>query len=201
MSKRINPVAIVITTAMLAILFTVLVTIVIFKADSSQEKLPVLGNITGFELTERSGDTFSTNDMRGKINVVYFFFTSCQGPCPIMAGNMFTLYRAFEANDRVQLVSISVDPATDSLPVLKEYAQRQGVTDNRWLFVRGEQEDIMQISEKQFMLAADALPMMHSIKFVLVDELGQIRGYYTGIDSSSVDSLKADIKELLNKIS
>ena len=200
MSKRINPVAIVITTAMLAILFTVLVTIVIFKADSSQEKLPVLGNITGFELTERSGDTFSTNDMRGKINVVYFFFTSCQGPCPIMAGNMSVLYKAFETNDRVQLVSISVDPATDSLPLLREYAQKQGVTDNRWLFVRGEQEDIIQISEKQFMLAADALPMMHSIKFVLVDELGQIRGYYTGTDPNSVDSLKADIKELLNKI-
>ena len=200
MSKRINPVAIVITTAMLAILFTVLVTIVIFKADSSQEKLPVLGNITGFELTERSGDTFSTNDMRGKINVVYFFFTSCQGPCPIMAGNMSTLYNAFETNDRVQLVSISVDPATDSLPLLREYAQKQGVTDNRWLFVRGEQEDIIQISEKQFMLAADDLPMMHSIKFVLIDELGQIRGYYTGTDSVSIDSLRADIIELVNKI-
>jgi len=200
MPKRINPTTIVITTAMLAILFAVLVTIVIFKAGSSQEKLPVLGNITGFELTERSGGSFTKNDMLGKINVVNFFFTSCQGPCPIMAGNMSILYKAFETIDRVQLVSISVDPATDSLPLLKEYAQRQGVTDNRWLFVRGEQEDIVQISEKQFMLAADDLPMMHSIKFVLVDDLGQIRGYYTGIDPNSVDSLKADIKELVNKI-
>ena len=50
------------------------------------------------------------------------------------------------------------------------------------------------------MLAADALPMMHSIKFVLVDELGQIRGYYTGTDSGSVDSLRADSKELVNQI-
>ena len=200
MPKRINTVAIVITTAMLAILFAVLVTIVTFEADSSQEKLPVIGNITGFELTERSGSSFAKSDLLGKINVVNFFFTSCQGPCPIMAGNMSILYKAFETNDRVQLVSISVDPATDSLPLLKEYAQRQGVTDNRWLFVRGEQEDIIQISEKQFMLAADALPMMHSIKFVLVDDLGQIRGYYTGTDPNSVDSLKADIKELVNKI-
>jgi len=85
MPKRINPVAIVITTAMLAILFAVLVTIVIFKADSSQEKLPVLGNITGFELTERRGSSFTKSDLLGKINVVNFFFTSCQGPCPIMA--------------------------------------------------------------------------------------------------------------------
>jgi len=200
MPKRINPVAIVITTAILAILLAVLATIVIFKADSSQEKLPVLGNIAGFELIERSGSSFVKSDMLGKINVVNFFFTSCQGPCPIMAGNMSVLYKAFETNDKVQLVSISVDPATDSLPLLKEYAQRQGVTDSRWLFVRGEQEDIVQISEKQFMLAADDLPMMHSIKFVLVDELGQIRGYYTGTDPNSVDSLKADIIELVNKI-
>ncbi len=200
MLKKINPTAIVITTAMLAILLAVLLTIVIFKSDSTQEKLPVLGNITGFELTERSNNSFTRDDMLGKINVVNFFFTSCQGPCPVMAGNMSVLYKAFEADDRVQLVSISVDPATDSLPLLREYAQRQGVTDNRWLFVRGEQADIIQISEKQFMLAADALPMMHSIKFVLVDELGQIRGYYTGTDSGSVDSLRADIKELVNQI-
>ena len=200
MPKRINPISIVITIAILAIAFVGMVTIVIFKADSSQEKLPVLGNITGFELTERSGSGFAKSDMLGKINVVNFFFTSCQGPCPIMAGNMSVLYKAFEANDRVQLVSISVDPATDSLPLLREYAQRQGVTDNRWLFVRGEQEDIIRISEKQFMLAADALPMMHSIKFVLIDELGQIRGYYTGTDRNSVDSLKTDIEELLKRI-
>ncbi len=200
MPKRINPISIVITIAILAIAFVGMVTIVIFKADSSQERLPVLGNITGFELTERDGSSFAKSNMLGKINVVNFFFTSCQGPCPIMAGNMSVLYKAFETDERVQLVSISVDPAIDSLPLLREYAQRQGVTDNRWLFVRGEQEDIIQISEKQFMLAADALPMMHSIKFVLVDELGQIRGYYTGTDPISVDSLRADIIELVNKI-
>jgi len=74
MLKRINPAAIVITTAMLAILLAVLLTIVIFKADSTQKKLPVLGNITGFELTERSGNGFTKNDMLGKINVVNFFF-------------------------------------------------------------------------------------------------------------------------------
>ena len=200
MPRKVNAISIVIAIAISAIAFAGMVTFVIFNTDGSQEKLPVLGNITDFELTERSNNSFTRDDMLGKINVVNFFFTSCQGPCPVMAGNMSVLYKAFEADDRVQLVSISVDPATDSLPLLREYAQKQGVTDNRWLFVRGEQEDIIHISEKQFMLAADALPMMHSIKFVLVDELGQIRGYYTGTDSNSVDSLKADIKELLNKI-
>ena len=200
MPRKVNAISIVIAIAISAIAFAGMVTFVIFKTDGSQEKLPVLGNITGFKLTERSGNGFTKDDMLGKINVVNFFFTSCQGPCPIMAGNMSMLYKTFETDDRVQLVSISVDPATDSLPLLREYAQRQGVTDNRWLFVRGEQADIIQISEKQFMLAADALPMMHSIKFVLVDELGQIRGYYTGTDPNSVDSLRADIIELVNQI-
>lgn len=201
MSKKINPVVIVISTAVVAIVLAVVAALVIMKANSVQNALPVLGTLEKFELTERSGDTFSTNDMLGKISVVNFFFTSCQGPCPIMAGNISVLYTEFAGNDKVQFLSISVDPATDSLPVLKEYAQRQGVSDNRWLFVRGEQEKIMQISEKQFMLAADALPMMHSIKFVLVDEKGQIRGYYTGTESASVDILKTHIDELLEKLS
>jgi protein SCO1/2 len=199
MFKKVNPVVIVITTAVVAIVLALVAALVITKAGSSRNELSVLGKLTDFELTERSGDIFSTNDMLGKINVVYFFFTSCQGPCPIMAGNMSVLYTEFEGNDKVQFLSISVDPATDSLPVLREYAQRQGVNDDRWLFVRGEKEKIMHISEKLFMLAADALPMMHSIKFVLVDEKGQIRGYYTGTESASISTLKIHIDKLLKK--
>ena len=173
---------------------------IIIEARSSLDELPVLASVPKFELTERGGTSFSSTDLQGKISVVDFIFTNCQGPCPTMAGNMFELYRVFAGSDKVQFISISVDPERDSLTVLQEYALRHKVTDNRWVFLRGEMDKIKWLSESGFMLAADELPAMHSIKFVLVDGQEQIRGYYSGTDSASVSVLKTHIKELVEDI-
>jgi protein SCO1/2 len=176
-------------------------TVVIIKAQSSRSSdLPVLGNIPSFELVESTGISFNSNEMKGKINVVDFFFTRCHGPCPVMSGHMSDLYQAFEGTDKVQFVSISVDPENDELPVLQDYARRQGVSDNRWVFLRGEMETVQWVSESGFMLAADDLPGAHSTKFVLVDDKGQIRGYYSGTDKASMNVLKTHIRDLVQNL-
>lgn len=187
-------------TAAIVLTLGITATFVIFEARSSLRELPVLAAVPKFELTERNGASFGSQDLQGRISVVDFIFTNCQGPCPIMADNMSELYRAFAGSNRVQFVSISVDPARDSLTVLQEYARRQGVTDTRWEFLRGDMDTIKWLSESGFMLAADELPAMHSIKFVLVDDKGQIRGYYSGTDKASVNILETHIKELVEDL-
>lgn len=198
-SKSKHTVPILITAAIVLIL-GLTATFVIIEARGSQGELPVLAAVPKFVLTERNGTSFGSSEMKGKINIVDFIFTSCEGPCPVMADNMSELYRAFAGSDKVQFVSISVDPARDRLAVLQEYARRQGVSDARWAFVRGELETVKWLSESGFMLAADELPAMHSTKFVLVDDKGQIRGYYSGTDEASVSILKTHIKELVKDI-
>ncbi|MGH8014814.1 MAG: SCO family protein, partial [Candidatus Zixiibacteriota bacterium] len=133
-------------------------TFVIIEAQSSKSDLEVLGTVPPFELTERSGLSYGTTQMKGKIIVVDFIFTSCEGPCPVMADNMSSLYQAFAGSDKVQFVSISVDPTRDRLQVLQDYARKQGVSDNRWVFLRGEIDTIKWLSEGVFKLAADDLP-------------------------------------------
>ncbi|MEW5702319.1 MAG: SCO family protein [Candidatus Zixiibacteriota bacterium] len=150
----------------------------IHLSNRSRLALPVLGQVPEFTFTERSGETFGRRDLMGKISVVDFIFTRCPGICPIMSGRMSRLYRQFAQHREIQFVSISVDPDYDSLPVLRAYAERQGVTDNRWLFLRGPIDEVIQLSEKGFMLPLDEPPAGHSSKFVLVDAAGQIRGYY-----------------------
>jgi len=191
---------VIIIIAAVVLILGIAATFVIIEAQNSRSNIEVYGNVAPFELTERSGMAFGTKNMQGKINVVHFMFTSCQGPCPVMADNMSTLYTAFAGSDQIQFISISVDPATDRLQVLQEYARRQGVTDNRWLFLRGDIDAIKWISEGIFKLAADDLPAMHSIKFILVDDKGQIRGYYSGTDKASVNILKTHIGELAQNI-
>jgi len=182
------------------IILAIMALLVINQADKSRSKLPSLGNVPFFEYTERNGQPFGLGDMSGKINIVDFMFTNCKTKCPIMVVNMGSLYDHYSDNENIQIVSISVDPARDSLAALRKYAEEHGVTDNRWVFLRAPVEDVVDLSENGFMLAADGLPMGHSIKFVLVDWNENIRGYYDGMDAAAMDDIIGDIKKLLKEM-
>jgi len=172
---------------------------VIHFAEQSKDEIPVYGQVTDFALTERSGQPFRTDDMKGKITVANFFFTTCPGPCPRMNAKVAGLYRGFASSDKVEFVSISVDPDKDSLEALRAYSQKMGVTDNRWLFLRGPGDEIHRISESVFKLAGE-FPTMHSTKLILIDEELQIRGYYSSEEDVDVQSLKAHMKVLAEKL-
>jgi protein SCO1/2 len=165
-------------------------------AEASRGTLPVLGEVPAFELIDQNGQAFGRSDLSGKINIVDFFFTSCKAVCPVMNGNMAELYRSLDGTDQIRIVSVSVDPERDSLPVLRAYADSVGVGDNRWIFLRGPMDEVVQLCEKGFMLPAQGLPMGHTTRFALVDSQGRIRGYYDGMNRSSVAKLREDLRLL-----
>jgi protein SCO1/2 len=177
-------------------ILSVLALVVIDLAKQSRSDLPILGEVPNFTFIERSGISFGDHNMQGKINIVNFFFTTCKGPCPIMNARVAELYTKYATTDKVRFLSISVDPKRDSLAVLKKYADDFGVTDDRWLFLRGDLDDVHRVSEEGFMLAGD-LPTIHSTKLVLVDENNKIRGYYDSFDEESLRLLTVHVRELL----
>lgn len=182
--------------SVLVIILFIAATMVIDRAHESKKEIPVLGQVQPFGFINQDGVPFGLDQLKGKFSVVDFMFTRCHGPCPIMSDYMAHLYRKYESSPDIQFVSISVDPENDSLSVLKNYAVEKGVTDSRWNFLRGEIEDVKDLSENSFLLAADDLPGYHSIKFVLLDKNAQIRGYYTGTEALSIEHLKEDLKQL-----
>lgn len=182
-------------TALAVILMAVGAQGVIGQAERSRQ-VPVLYDLPAFTFVDQNGGPFGLEDMKGKINIVDFFFTSCRGPCPVMVVRFEEFYRKFAHSDNVRLVSISVDPEVDSLPRLREYAAAHGVTDNRWVFVRGEMEQVQKLCEDGFKVSAD-LPGMHTTKFVLVDAVGKIRGYYDYDDQTALDRLERDVVQLV----
>jgi len=179
----------------LLFVFSLFALVVVDFAEKSRNDIPIYDQVPEFSFLGSRGQKFELKDVKGKINIFDFFFTTCRGPCPIMSKELEKLYNYFQSTDKVQFVSISVDPKRDSLSVLKAYAEKHGVTDNRWNFLHGEIEELKRLSEEGFKLGAD-FPDMHNTNFVLVDQNGTIRGYYDPFIEASMKLLKTHIRQL-----
>ncbi len=173
--------------------------------------LPVLGKVPNFQLTERSGAPKTLADLNGKVWIADFIFTRCAGICPLMTRKMSKVQKELAAEPRVSFVSFSVDPEHDTPEVLKEYAQKYEADPERWLFLTGDKKQIFDLSSQHFHLGVGDIPeaeqetpensmqVQHSSKFVLVDAQGQIRGYYSSEEESSLEALAGDARKLASE--
>jgi len=141
--------------------------------------------LADFELTECSGRTVTRADLAGRPFVLDFIFTTCAGPCPRMSASMEVLQDELAGSD-VRLVSVTVDPATDTPAVLAEYAERYGADPERWWFLTGEAEVLYGLARSVHLAAAPdpkaarGFQVSHSTKLLVVDGGGVVRGYYDG---------------------
>jgi protein SCO1/2 len=141
--------------------------------------------------------------LAGKIWIADFIFTTCRGPCPIISTRMSELQKPLEKTD-VRLVSFSVDPETDTPPVLRAYADKLRKEPFRWDFLTGSKDAIASISRDGFKLAIaegeePGSGPVHSTRFVLVDRRGTIRGYYDALAADGLTKLLADTNHLLRE--
>jgi len=162
---------------------------------------PVLGTLPPFALTERTGAAVGADDLRGRVWIADFVFTSCPDVCPALTKRMAGLQAPLAAGaDPVQLVSFSVDPTHDTPAVLREYADRHGAGAH-WWFLTGSREAVVALLRDGFRVAfADdgppSAPITHSDRFVLVDRQLRVRGYYHGSDPAEIERLVADARRV-----
>jgi protein SCO1/2 len=150
--------------------------------------------MTNFNLTERSGQSIGSAELKGQPYVVSFFFSTCPSVCIQQNQKVQELQKEFEGNG-VRFVSISVDPVTDTPEALREYAARFGADPQQWLFMTGDLTYIRRVGAEVFRLAVDE--KFHTEKFVLVDREGEIVGYYSWPEKKQFEKLKADIRNLI----
>jgi protein SCO1/2 len=165
----------------------------------TEKQAPSYGAVCEFRLIEASGKLVALGDLRGKVWVASFIFTSCGGSCPIMTHHLATAQSGFPVRDDFKLVSVSVDPERDTPTVLTQYAAKNGADRSRWWFLTGDKTQIRRLSRETFKLPVDedADTINHSSKFVLVDRSGMIRGYYDGLDVETVKQLVRDAERVL----
>ena len=88
-----------------------------------------------FKLQDQNGQWRSQEDLVNKIYITDFFFTTCPSICKDMAKGMRRIQDEFMDEERVVLVSHSVMPKIDTVAQLRDYANRNGAVDDKWIFL------------------------------------------------------------------
>lgn len=156
-----------------------------------------------FQLTDSSGRVVSNRDLAGKFCVVNFVFTSCSVSCLQVSRHMAQIQRLLADDDDVRLVSLSVDPRTDTPPVLARFAARLEADTNRWWFLTGDKDVLYPLIEASF-LPRDASggyqPMpggfLHADRIALVDRQGRVRAYFEGMRPGTPAAVLAALSRL-----
>lgn len=209
------------TLAIVLAVLSVIIMFFIYNLLKPEEKLPVFQpdmvnaelvdttiqyvrkyhKIADFKLVNQNGDTITQDFYKNKIYVADFFFTTCLTICPIMTDHMIEIQDKIKADDEVFLLSHTVFPVTDSVPVLKKYAIEKGVIDDKWNLVTGDKKQIYDLARKSYLATKSTgdggkYDMIHTENFVLVDKKQQIRGFYDGTNPEAIENLMHDLQVL-----
>jgi protein SCO1/2 len=179
-----------------------------FTPEWIEKNDPAYSNIhriPSFSFTDQNGETITEKTVDGKIYVADFFFTRCGSICPKMTNNMGLVQEKFKNNNDVLLLSHSVTPEMDSVPVLKKYAEAKGVITGKWHLLTGNKDEIYSLAKKQY-YAGDTIgyyqtgnEFLHTENFILVDKHRRIRGVYNGTLALEMERLEDDINTLLKE--
>ncbi|HKQ24771.1 MAG TPA: SCO family protein [Burkholderiales bacterium] len=152
---------------------------------SANPNLSVIGRAPDFALRDTKGSTVRLSDYRGRVVLVAFVFTTCPGVCPLISRQMSALQTGLKEaglfGRQANLVSVTVDPETDSAKVLAEYAQKFGADPSGWRFLRETPEKTKPVL-KAYDEWTKLLPkgeLDHPARVYLIDQKGNIREIYS----------------------
>lgn len=195
--------------------------VVISCITPKEEKLPIMGRkeiskkkvngeivadtvyhqIGDFSFVNQDSIKVTQDTFKDHIYIADFFFTSCPTICPIMKTHMLRVYDTIQNLNDVKILSHTIDPEYDTVALLRDFAERLGVTSDKWHFVTGEKEKIYEIGQRSYMVTAledQSQPggFVHSGAFILVDKDRRIRGLYDGTKADQIDRLIQELSIL-----
>jgi protein SCO1 len=188
---------------------------VLISCKSEEKRLPYLGNadvvngdtvyhhVPDIQLIDQDSNLIRISGQPQKVFIGDFFFTSCPSICPKVAKQMLRIYDRYKDDDRVLLLSHTIDTRHDSVSVLNRYAKNLGVDTDRWKFVTGQKDSIFFLADQYFVSALEdpSAPggFDHSGRIILLDKNRRVRGFAEGTDPESVTSFFDVIDKLLNE--
>ena len=178
-----------------------------------------------FNFVNQNGELVTNNDYIGKVYIVEFFFTTCTTICPVMNTNLIHIQNSFTKFSDFGIASFSINPEYDTVDILNQYANENGIVNSNWNLMTGDRSEIYKLANDGFNLYTAASSdfidgFEHSGYFALIDKQGFIRCrndefgnpkiYYKGsvnymdkLDSNGeaeeITILKEDLLKLLNE--
>jgi protein SCO1 len=175
--------------------------------DNWRAKSPTISTVQPFAFLNQDGKEVTEADMQGKVVLVNFFFTTCKGICPKMNGNMHKIYNQFIDEPDFMILSHTSDPETDSVPVIKRYADSLKVDERKWVFLTGRKDILYKQARNSYLLDDPKNNLvnindqfLHTQFFALVDKNGDVRAQvYDGLKKDELEKLQDDIRTLLKE--
>lgn len=191
--------------SLISLLIALIIGAIYYTLHEGGQSLPVNGQAVNFNATNMNGKNVSFQALNGKIRLVTFFYTHCPGPCPIIAYRLEQVQQDMEKTgefgSKVAIVSVTLDPEHDSLPVLQKWAARYHPDEAGWYIVRPSVADLPQILASwgvQKQVVPGTVYISHTIKTELIDQDGNIRAVFPG-DNPNPALMEKDIRSLLSR--
>ena len=122
------------------------------KRDNAVAEEKARRFFTDLEVIDQNGERlrFYSDVLKDRVVLISFIFTNCEGACPMVAQKLKQTRSLMveSVRDDVWFVSISIDPDRDTPDAMKQFAERQGVDDSRWIFLTGEKQNLETIIKK-----------------------------------------------------
>lgn len=168
--------------------------------------LNVLSNVPAFSFSDQEGRPVTDKDLAGKVYVAEYFFTTCRGICPKLNTNMKDIARDFAGESNFRILSFTVDPETDSVGRMKEYADSMGADPKKWFFLTGRKDSLYHLARSGYLLDDPKNNVtnineqfLHTQFLALVDKGGRVRKIYDGLKKDELTDLEKDIHTLLKE--
>lgn len=182
--------------------------------QTEKRTLPILGErdispagdtvyrtVPDFSFVDQDSQIVTNATFAGKVYVVDFFFIHCPTICPKVKKNGLRLYEKYKNDDRVVLLSHSIDTRNDTVPALRRHAQKLGIESPRWHLATGDKDAIYGIADDYFSVATEDPDAPggfdHSGRLILVDKNRHVRSFCDGTDADDVTRFMKDIDVLL----
>lgn len=132
----------------------------------------------------QDGKEMQLKDLEGKNVVMAMIFTSCTTACPLLVADMQKIHSKL-SNKRLkdtQLVLVSIDPDNDTPAVLKEYAAKNGMNGEPWLFLRSDKESVRELANVLAVKYKKISPIVfsHSNIITVFNKNGEMAGQVEG---------------------
>ena len=185
--------------------------------NKPQGPLPIIGHrdisptgdtlyhqIPDFQFINQDNQSINNATFSNKAYVVDFFFMNCPTICPKVKKQMLRLYKRFKKEDKLILLSHSIDPKYDTVERLKQYATNLEVKTSKWHFVTGQKEDIYEIADDYFSVAKENPDAPggfdHSGRLILIDKNRHVRAFCDGTDAAAVSEFMLQVEQLLGEM-
>ena len=171
----------------------------------NKERLPVLGEpghrAGAFSFINQDGKSITQKSVENKVTVAEYFFASCPSICPVMNKNLEEVYEKFKGNPNFAILSHTVDPERDSVPVLNAYANRFNASAPGWEFLTGSKQALYNSATQDYLLSGgdSSSQFIHTQYVALLDKSRRIRGFYDMTNQATILKLNGDIQQLLKE--